>query len=143
MLQLTGCKVSPQTRPLPSFVEVGVAKRDMSLPDITWSSVHSATANRSAQWHALPAPPPERSAQWHALPAPPPERSAALSFCGSVLALVGLHGNKISTVIHAYQPATNNWIKVGDLPCPQYACSSTLLPSGKILIAGGVDSNWN
>ena len=99
----------------------------VSLPDITRSSVHSATTNRSAQWRTLPAP--------------PLEQSAAISLCGAVLAIGGLHGNKSNKAIHVYQPATSNWRKVGDLPCPRSSCSCTLLPSGGILIAGGNDSN--
>jgi len=99
----------------------------VSLPDIMRNSVHSTTTNRSVQWRSLPAP--------------PLERSATLSLCGSVLAIGGNHGNKSSTAIYVYQPATNNWNKIGDLPCSRYACSSTLLPSGHILVAGGFDSN--
>ena len=99
----------------------------VSLPEITRSSVNSATTNRSAQWRTLPAP--------------PLERSAAISVHGSVVAIGGRHGNTSSTAIHVYQPATNNWKKVGDLPSPRYSCTSTLLPSGEILVAGGVDSN--
>ena len=99
----------------------------VSLPEITRSSVNSATTNRSAQWRKLPAP--------------PLESSAAISVQGSVVAIGGHHGNDRSTAIHVYQPATNNWKKVGDLPSPRDCCTSTLLPSGEILVAGGVDSN--
>ena len=101
----------------------------VSLPEITRSSVNSATTNRSAQWRKLPAP--------------PLKSSAAISVQGSVVAIGGRHGNTSSTAIHVYQPATNNWKKVGDLPSPRYSCTSTLLPSGEILVAGGVDSNGN
>ena len=97
----------------------------VSLPNLTQSSVHSATTNGST----------------HKIPSPPLERSAAISLCGSVLAIGGLHGNKSSTAIHIYQPATINWSKVGDLPYPRSSCSCTLLPSGHILVAGGLDSN--
>ena len=99
----------------------------VSLHDITRSSVPSTTTNRTAQWRTLPAP--------------PLMYSAAISLHGSVLAIGGSHGNKRDTAIHIYQPATNNWRKVGDLPCPRSSCSCTLLPSGEILIAGGYDSN--
>ena len=99
----------------------------VSLPDITRSSVNSATTNRSAQWRTLPAP--------------PLERSAAIAVHGSVVAIGGRHGNTSSTAIHVYQPATNNWKKVGDLPSPRHSCTSTLLPSGEILVAGGNKSN--
>ena len=98
----------------------------VSLPDITRSGVPSATTNKSAQWRTVPAP--------------PVKDSAAISLCGSVLAIGGLHDNKRSTAIHIYQPATNNWRKVGDLPSP-LSCSCALLSSGHILVAGGVDSN--
>ena len=96
----------------------------VSLPDITRSS---ATANISAQWRTFAAP--------------PLEHSAAIAYCGSVLAIGGRHGNTSSTAIHVYQPATNNWKTVGDLPSPRCSCSCTLLPSGEILVAGGLDSN--
>jgi len=101
----------------------------VSLPDITRSSVHSTTTNRSVQWRSLPAPPLERSA------------AMSLRAHGSLLAIGGSHVTKSDTAIHVYQPATNNWIKVGDLPSPRSRCSCALLPSGEILVAGGVDSN--
>ena len=99
----------------------------VSLPDITQSIVPSATTNKSAQWRTLPAP--------------PLKDSAAISLCGSVLAIGGLSDNERSTAIHIYQPATNNWSKVGDLPSPLSSCSCALLSSGHILVAGGYDSN--
>ena len=99
----------------------------VSLPKITSTSVHPATTNTSAQWRTLPAP--------------PLESSAAISIQESVVAIGGRHGNDRSTAIHIYQPATNSWKKVGDLPSPRSACSSILLPSGEILVAGGLDSN--
>jgi len=78
----------------------------------------------------------------HAPSFPPPLKySAAISLCGSVLAIGGRHDNEHSTAIHVYQPATNNWSKVGDLPCPLSYCSCALLSSGQILVAGGIDSN--
>ena len=99
----------------------------VSLPEITRSSVNSATTNTSAQWRTLPAP--------------PLKRSAAISVQGSVVAIGGLHGNDCSTAIHVYQPVTRNWKNIGNLPSLRYSCTCTLLPSGEILVAGGLDSN--
>ena len=96
----------------------------VSLPDITQCS---ATANTSAQWRTFATP--------------PLEHSAAIAYCGSVLAIGGCHGNVHSTAIHIYQPATNNWKKVGDLPSPRSECSCTLLSKGGIVVAGGFDSS--
>ena len=103
----------------------------VSLPDITRSSVHTTSTNTSD------------SVQWCSLPAPPLKSSAAIAVSGSVLAIGGYDNESkynTTTAIHVYQPSTNNWEKVGDLPSPRSACSSTLLPSGEILVAGGRDS---
>jgi len=94
-----------------------------NLPDIIHSSTSAITKT------------------WRTLPAPPLERSAAITIHGALLAVGGCHGNEHSTAIHVYQPATNSWSKVGDLPCPQSRCACTLLHSGELLVAGGVDSN--
>ena len=104
----------------------------VSLPDITRSSVHTTSTSTSD------------SVQWCSLPAPPLKSSAAITVSGSVVLAIGGYDNEseynTTTAIHVYQPATNSWEKVGDLPSPRSACSSTLLPSGEILVAGGRDS---
>ena len=97
-----------------------------NLPDIIHSST-SATTN-----------------PWRTLPAPPLERSAAITVHGALLAVSGCHGmdySTASTAIHVYQPATNSWSKVGDLPSPRSHCACTVLHSGELLVAGGRDSN--
>jgi len=78
---------------------------------------------------------------WRTLPAPPLEWSAAITVHGALLAVGGCHGNDYSTAIHVYQPATNSWSKVGDLPSLRSSCACTLLPRGELLVAGGRDSN--
>ena len=39
--------------------------------------------------------------------------------------------------IYLFNPHTNEWVKIGELPEPRYSCACTLLPSGKLLVAGG------
>ena len=78
---------------------------------------------------------------WRTLHAPPLESSAAITLHGALLAIGGCHGNDRSAAIHAYQPATNNWKQVGELPTARSECACTLLPSGELLVAGGRDSN--
>jgi len=53
---------------------------------------------------------------WRTLTAPPLKRTAAITFCGALLAFGGRHGKYRSKAIHIYQPATNDWSKVEDLP---------------------------
>ena len=97
--------------------------------------------------------------QWHTLPDTPFAWSAALSLRGSLLAVGGravggqavgrraVGGRAVgernsfwntSSVIHLYQPESGRWVKVGDLPTARDSCSCTLLPSGEILVAGGL-----
>jgi len=94
-----------------------------NLPDI----IHSSTSATTKPWRTLPAP--------------PLERSAAITIHGALLAVGGCHDNERSTAIHVYQPATNIWSKVGDLPCPISHCACTLLRSGGLLVAA-VNHAW-
>ena len=97
-----------------------------NLPDI----IHSSTSATTKPWRTLPAP--------------PLERSAAITVHGALLAVSGCHGNHYSTAstaIHVYQPTTNSWSKVGDLPSPRSQCACTVLHSGELLVGGGRDSN--
>ena len=100
----------------------------LSLQDIARSSVHSAITNTSTNWCSIPSP--------------PLKYSAAIAVSGSVLAIGGVHDGVYDTAkdIYVYQPVTNDWKKVGDLPCARSNCSCTLLPSGEILIVGGRQS---
>ena len=99
-----------------------------NLPDI----IHSSTSATTKTWRTLPAS--------------PLKGSAAITVHGALLAVGGYHGNKFSTAstaIHVYQPATNSWSKVGDLPFPRASYACIVLHSGEILVAGGRDSNGN
>ena len=80
--------------------------------------------------------------QWHTLPDTPLAWSAALALCGSLLAVGGRQrsGDR-SSAIHFYQPGSGQWVKVGDLPTARDSCSCTLLPSGEILVAGGLTTS--
>ena len=39
--------------------------------------------------------------------------------------------------IYLFNPHMNEWVKIGELPEPRYSCACAVLPSGKLLVAGG------
>jgi hypothetical protein len=57
---------------------------------------------------------------------------------GAVL-LSALHIKKdsASADIHLFNPHTNQWLKIGEIPEPAMLCFCCVLPSGKLLVAGG------
>jgi hypothetical protein len=50
---------------------------------------------------------------------------------------IGLFTDKTTPDIHLFNPHTNKWLKIGELPEPRSSCACTVLPSGKLLVAGG------
>ncbi len=65
--------------------------------------------------------------------------STPLSIGGHLLAFGGRLslGSGVTSIQH-YQPDTNKWVKVGDMPSPRYSCTYAVTNNGDILIAGGI-----
>ena len=99
----------------------------VSLPDIISQTVDQSTASKSP-------------ALWCRLPDTPLSCSMAISLHGYLLAVGGYHDNHTRTDIHLYQPESEQWTKVGDLPNAREYCSCVVLPSGELLVAGGQES---
>ena len=96
----------------------------VSLPDIVSQTVDQSTASKSA-------------ALWRRLPDTPLRCSTAISLRGYLIAVGGYHDNRTRTDIYLYQPESEQWTKVGDLPNARQFCSCVVLPSGELLVAGG------
>ena len=99
----------------------------VSLPDIVSQTVNQSTSKSPALWCRLPDT--------------PLLYSTAISLRGYLLAVGGSHDNYTRTDIHLYQPESEQWTKVGDLPNARYYCSCVVLPSGELLVAGGRESS--
>ena len=100
----------------------------VSLPDIVSQTVDQSTASKSP-------------VLWRRLPDTPLSCSVAISLRGYLIAVGGSHDNRTRTDIHLYQPESEQWTKVGDLPNTRHYCSCVVLPSGELLVAGGYDSS--
>ena len=98
----------------------------VSFPDIVSQTVNQSTSKSPALWCRLP----DTSL----------EHSTAISLHGYLLAVGGRHDYHTRTDIHLYQPESEQWTKVGDLPNVREYCSCVVLPSGELLVAGGYKS---
>ena len=64
---------------------------------------------------------------------------------GTLLALGGDESvsSTSSDAIHAYSASTKAWVKIVSLPKACSSATAELLPSGEVMLIGGVDSKWN
>ena len=75
--------------------------------------------------------------------------TATLLNNGQVLAIGGDRGEESEQSLgflgtcELYDPATGTWRKTGSLNTPRASFTATLLPNGKVLVAGGVDNTDN
>ena len=56
---------------------------------------------------------------------------------GNFLSVMHVKDTKVSADIHLFNPRTSQWLKIGELPESRMACACTVLPCGKLLVAGG------
>ena len=80
---------------------------------------------------------------WQVISDTPLRHSAPLSVESSLLAVGGLDDHvNLSSSIHLYQPFIGRWVKVGDLPTVRQHCTCSVLPSGDVIVAGGLASDY-
>lgn len=78
---------------------------------------------------------------WYEIASPPNVSSSLLSFGEFLLVVGGWKNNQPVSAIHLYQPETEEWSKIGDLPTPRYNCTCLALSNRELFIAGGSDSS--
>ena len=78
---------------------------------------------------------PPTPSPWQSLPDTPLALSTTLAFNGALLAV----GGDWSTAIYHYQPSSRSWTKAGEMTTNRSYCTCTILPSGDLFVAGGVD----
>ena len=84
----------------------------------------------------------QKQSVWTVLPDMPLYRSALANMGGTLLALGGRESTSSppSDTIHAYSASTKAWVKVASLPQACRGATAELLPSGEVMLIGGVDS---
>ena len=83
---------------------------------------------------------PDQCSVWKQLPEIPLEQSSIAYYGNQVIAIGGGHPRGPSRKILAYSPRTHSWVKVGELPVALMACTTIALPTGELLVVGGVET---
>ena len=84
-----------------------------------------------------------KSPMWSEISGLPLTDSTPLSISGSLLAVGGRNkDHKTVTGIYLYQPGTQKWVKVGDLPTPKRDCICVMITDKEKLVAGGHDGDY-
>ena len=83
----------------------------------------------------------QQQSVWTVLPDTPLYHSALANMGGTLLALGGGESasSPPSDAIHAYSASTKAWVKIASLPQACYRATAELLPSGEVMLIGGVD----
>ena len=82
-----------------------------------------------------------RSPPWKTLPNTPLVQCSALSMKGALLAIGGCQESRSlrsESTIYLFQPCKQQWTIVGNLPIQRSNCRCTVLPSGEVLVVGGL-----
>lgn len=82
---------------------------------------------------------------WRITTDSPYYRSGGATIGGKLVVASGIDGTgDVTTAVHSFDPVTEKWTKVGEMPSARSSCSIAVLPGGQILIAGGYfkPRNW-
>ena len=84
----------------------------------------------------------QQQSVWTVLPDMPLYYSALANMGGTLLALGGRESpsSPPSDAIHAYSASTKAWLRIASLPQACHSATAELLPSGEVMLIGGVDS---
>ena len=84
----------------------------------------------------------QQQSVWTVLPDMPLYDSALANMGGTLLGLGGRESpsSPPSDAIHAYSASTKAWVKIASLPQACWGATAELLPSGEVMLIGGVDS---
>ena len=83
------------------------------------------------------------ASMWQLLPKDIPyNRSVAASLGGLLLAIGGWNEDEgtATDAVFAYSPSALSWVQVGNLPSSRRAGGAVTLPSGEVMVVGGIDN---
>ena len=83
------------------------------------------------------------SSTWHRVADAPAYLSTCAAVNGELLAVGGCDKKDQATAnIHKYNPTTNSWDLISNMPTARYNCLTAILSTSEIMVIGG-DIHWN
>ena len=84
----------------------------------------------------------QSSSVWHRVADAPAYHSTCAAVNGQLLAVGGCDENfKATAAIHKYNPTTNSWYHISNMPTARYACLVAVLPTNEMMAVGGMVSH--
>ena len=78
------------------------------------------------------------SSVWHRIADAAAYRSTCAAVNGELLAVGGCDENsKATSAIHKYNPTTNSWDLINNMPTARYDCLVVVLPTNEVMVVGG------
>ena len=78
------------------------------------------------------------SSVWHRVADAPAYYSTCAAVNGQLLAVGGCDkDNKVTAAIHKYNPTTNSWDHISNIPTARYHCVVAVLPTNEMMAVGG------
>ena len=75
---------------------------------------------------------------WHRITDVPVCCSTCAAVNGELVAVGGLDAKGKTTAIHKYNPTTNSWDIISNMPTARYRCLVAVLPTNEMMVVGGV-----
>ena len=76
---------------------------------------------------------------WHRIADVPVYRSTCAAVSGELVAVGGLDAKgKTTSAIHKYNPTTNSWDIISNMPTARYRCLAAVLPTSEMMVVGGM-----
>jgi N-acetylneuraminic acid mutarotase len=86
----------------------------------------------------LQSSPSSSSSIWHRVADAPAYFSTCAAVNGELLAVGGCDEDvKPSSTIHKYNPTTNSWDLISNMPTARYDCLVAVLPTNEMMVVGG------
>ena len=83
-----------------------------------------------------------QSSIWHRVADAPAYHSTCAAVNGELLAVGGCDKDyKPSSAIHKYNPTTNSWDLISNMPTARYNCLAVVLPTNEMMVVGGRDKH--